>query len=93
CAGAGESVYQQGPRLGLEQPAVVDHAGRGDIEFNQHNDGNHNGSLYYSIPFGYWTLSAYGLGRSNSALLALALIGVWKFAGYYMLFFLAGLQS
>ncbi len=33
------------------------------------------------------------LGRSNSALLALALIGVWKFAGYYMLFFLAGLQS
>ena len=24
------------------------------------------------------------LGRSNSALLALALIGVWKFAGYYM---------
>ena len=32
------------------------------------------------------------LGRSNSALLALALIGVWKFAGYYMLFFLAGLQ-
>lgn len=33
------------------------------------------------------------LGRSNSALLALALIGVWKFAGYYMLFFLAGLQG
>ena len=33
------------------------------------------------------------LGRSNSALLALALIGMWKFAGYYMLFFLAGLQS
>ncbi len=27
------------------------------------------------------------LGRSNSALLALALIGVWKFAGYYVLFF------
>lgn len=26
------------------------------------------------------------LGRSNTALLALALIGVWKFAGYYMLF-------
>ncbi len=35
-------------------------SGGGDIEFNQHNDGNHNGSLYYSIPFGYWTLSAYG---------------------------------
>lgn len=33
------------------------------------------------------------LGRSNSALFALALIGVWKFAGYYMLFFLAGLQG
>lgn len=33
------------------------------------------------------------LGRSNSALLALSMIGVWKFAGYYMLFFLAGLQS
>ncbi len=31
-------------------------SGGGDIEFNQHNDGNHNGSLYYSIPFGYWTL-------------------------------------
>ena len=29
----------------------------------------------------------------NPHLLALALIGVWKFAGYYMLFFLAGLQS
>ncbi|KEA52561.1 sugar ABC transporter permease [Mangrovibacter sp. MFB070] len=33
------------------------------------------------------------LGRSNTALFALALIGVWKFAGYYMLFFLAGLQG
>ncbi|MGF6565201.1 carbohydrate ABC transporter permease [Kosakonia cowanii] len=33
------------------------------------------------------------LGRSSSALFALALIGVWKFAGYYMLFFLAGLQG
>ncbi|WP_192457602.1 carbohydrate ABC transporter permease [Musicola keenii] len=33
------------------------------------------------------------LGHSNSALFALAIIGVWKFAGYYMLFFLAGLQG
>lgn len=34
-------------------------AGR-DIEFSQHNDGNQNNSLYYSIPFGYWSLSLYG---------------------------------
>lgn len=33
------------------------------------------------------------LGHSNTALIALSLIGIWKFAGYYMLFFLAGLQS
>lgn len=33
------------------------------------------------------------LGNRGSALYALALIGVWKFAGYYMLFFLAGLQG
>ncbi len=33
------------------------------------------------------------LGMSDSALMALSVIGVWKFAGYYMLFFLAGLQS
>ncbi len=32
----------------------------GDVEFNQHNDGNHNGNLYYSVPFGYWSLSLYG---------------------------------
>ncbi|MCS6038149.1 hypothetical protein LNQ52_31895 [Klebsiella pneumoniae subsp. pneumoniae] len=36
--------------------AILYLSGGGDIEFNQHNDGNHNGSLYYSIPFGYWTL-------------------------------------
>ncbi len=35
-------------------------SGGGDIEFNQHNDGNQNGSLYYSIPFGYWALGLYG---------------------------------
>jgi sn-glycerol 3-phosphate transport system permease protein len=33
------------------------------------------------------------LGRSNSALLALALIGVWKFAGYYMLFSSPGCRA
>ncbi|AUH02139.1 sugar ABC transporter permease [Prodigiosinella confusarubida] len=33
------------------------------------------------------------LGMSHSALIALSVIGVWKFAGYYMLFFLAGLQG
>lgn len=49
--------------------------------------------------FDYYLAKLFGpmnnnwLGRSNSALYALALIGVWKFAGYYMLFFLAGLQS
>lgn len=32
----------------------------GDVEFNQHDDGNHNGNLYYSLPFGYWSLSLYG---------------------------------
>lgn len=32
----------------------------GDVEFNQHDDGNQNNSLYYSIPFGYWSLSLYG---------------------------------
>lgn len=33
------------------------------------------------------------LGMGNSALFALALVGIWKFAGYYMLFFLAALQG
>lgn len=32
----------------------------GDVEFNQRKDGNHNGSLYYSVPFGYWALALYG---------------------------------
>ncbi|VAS27045.1 N-Acetyl-D-glucosamine ABC transport system, permease protein [Klebsiella pneumoniae] len=47
----------------------------------------------YLIPKLFGPMNNNWLGRSNSALLALALIGVWKFAGYYMLFFLAGLQS
>lgn len=33
------------------------------------------------------------LGLGNTALIALSVVGVWKFAGYYMLFFLAGLQG
>lgn len=33
------------------------------------------------------------LGMGKSALFALALVGIWKFAGYYMLFFLAALQG
>ncbi|EHD23110.1 MULTISPECIES: carbohydrate ABC transporter permease [Brenneria] len=33
------------------------------------------------------------LGMSDTALAAVSVIGIWKFAGYYMLFFLAGLQS
>ncbi|VUS32414.1 Hemolysin transporter protein ShlB [Klebsiella pasteurii] len=32
----------------------------GDVEFNQHNDGNQNNSLYYSFPFGFWSLNLYG---------------------------------
>lgn len=32
----------------------------GDVEFNQHNDGNRNSSVFYSLPFGYWALSLYG---------------------------------
>lgn len=35
-------------------------AGGRDVEFNQHDDGSKNASLYYSVPFGYWTLSLYG---------------------------------
>ena len=34
-------------------------AAGGDVEFNQKSDGNHNGSLYYSVPYGYWNLSLY----------------------------------
>ncbi|WP_333850591.1 ShlB/FhaC/HecB family hemolysin secretion/activation protein [Leclercia sp.] len=34
-------------------------AAGGDVEYNQHDDGNHNASIYYSIPFGYWNASVY----------------------------------
>lgn len=33
------------------------------------------------------------LGQESTALTVLILISIWKYAGYYMLFFLAGLQS
>lgn len=46
---------------------------------------------YLSKCFGYMNHNYLGLGQS--ALLSLAIVGIWKFTGYYMLFFLAGLQS
>lgn len=56
--------YQAGGALYLYDVTTLNDifyvSGGGDIEFNQHNDGNQNGSLYYSIPFGYWSLSLYG---------------------------------
>ncbi|KAA8727772.1 MAG: sugar ABC transporter permease [Ewingella americana] len=47
---------------------------------------------YYLAKF-FGPMNNNYLGASDSALIALSVIGVWKFAGYYMLFFLAGLQS
>lgn len=56
--------YQAGGALYLYDVTTLNDifyvSGGGDIEFNQHNDGNQNGSLYYSLPFGYWSLSLYG---------------------------------
>lgn len=46
---------------------------------------------YLSQLFG-WMNNNY-LGMESSALVSLAVIGIWKFTGYYMLFFLAGLQA
>ena len=51
------------------------------------------GLLDYYLAKALGTMNNNYLGMSNSALIALSVIGVWKFAGYYMLFFLAGLQS
>lgn len=43
---------------------------------------------------GHWFGASHNfLGRQNTALAALVVISIWKFAGYYMIFFLAGLQS
>lgn len=51
------------------------------------------GLLDYTLAKVFGPMNNNYLGMSNSALIALSVIGVWKFAGYYMLFFLAGLQS
>jgi sn-glycerol 3-phosphate transport system permease protein len=51
------------------------------------------GLLDYTLAKAFGAMNNNYLGMSNSALIALSVIGVWKFAGYYMLFFLAGLQS
>nr|WP_230677259.1 sugar ABC transporter permease [Pluralibacter gergoviae] len=51
------------------------------------------GMLDYYLAKLFGPLNNNWLGNRDSALYALALIGVWKFAGYYMLFFLAGLQG
>lgn len=51
------------------------------------------GLLDYYLAKVFGPMNNNYLGMSNSALMALSVIGIWKFAGYYMLFFLAGLQS
>lgn len=51
------------------------------------------GLLDYSLAKMLGPMNNNYLGMSNTALVAVSAIGVWKFAGYYMLFFLAGLQS
>lgn len=55
--------YQGGGALYLYDMASLNDilyvAGGGDVEFNQHDDGNKNGNIYYSVPFGYWNMSLY----------------------------------
>lgn len=34
-------------------------AAGGDVEFDRHDKGNQNTSVYYSVPFGYWNMSLY----------------------------------
>lgn len=55
--------YQGGAALYLYDLTSLDDtlylAAGGDVEFQQKNDGNHNSSLYYSVPFGYWNMSVY----------------------------------
>lgn len=55
--------YQGGAALYLYDLTRLDDilylAAGGDVEYQQKNDGNHNSSLYYSVPFGYWNLSVY----------------------------------
>jgi len=43
---------------------------------------------------GHWFGGSHNfLGHQSTALAALIVISIWKFSGYYMIFFLAGLQS
>lgn len=55
--------YQGGGALYLYDMARLNDilyvAAGGDVEFNQHDDGNKNGSVYYSVPFAYWNMSLY----------------------------------
>jgi sn-glycerol 3-phosphate transport system permease protein len=51
------------------------------------------GLMDYYLSHFFSTQSHNFLGQEKTALLALIIISIWKFAGYYMLFFLAGLQS
>lgn len=55
--------YQGGGALYLYDMASLNDmvyvAVGGDVEFNQHNDGNENASFYYSVPLGYWNISVY----------------------------------
>ncbi|MEH0833256.1 sugar ABC transporter permease [Pectobacterium cacticida] len=51
------------------------------------------GLLDYYLAKVFGPMNNNYLGMSNSALVAVSVIGIWKFAGYYMLFFLAGLQA
>ncbi|KHT06691.1 carbohydrate ABC transporter permease [Pectobacterium brasiliense] len=51
------------------------------------------GLLDYYLAKVFGPMNNNYLGMSDSALVAVSVIGIWKFAGYYMLFFLAGLQA
>ncbi|MDP4549512.1 carbohydrate ABC transporter permease [Guptibacillus hwajinpoensis] len=57
-----------------------------------------NGILSYNSPFNIWLRGTFGLdinwlGSSILAPLIIALMMAWKFAGYYALLFVAGLES
>ncbi|PWC17776.1 carbohydrate ABC transporter permease [Brenneria corticis] len=51
------------------------------------------GLLDYYLAKVFGPMNNNYLGMSDTALAAVSVIGIWKFAGYYMLFFLAGLQA
>ncbi len=52
-----------------------------------------SGLIDYYLTRYFGTMSHNFLGNQDTALAALAVLTVWKFSGYYMIFFLAGLQS